>query len=165
MFILHLTRPRWVPAQVGLKGVMLTIQKRNARALEFYTAKCKYTMDDISPSKARARGCTHPPLSGLARCMQRTFTRSRAPASDRVPTPRCGPAVGPVRRGGRVRLRNLLQSVGRGGPPGAAAARGGGAAGKRGGAGRGQQARERGAHDVLLARPRADVGRWSGSSS
>lgn len=32
---------------------MLTIQKANARAIDFYTAKCKYTMDEISPSKAR----------------------------------------------------------------------------------------------------------------
>lgn len=31
---------------------MLTIQKANPRALEFYTAKCKYAMDEISPSKS-----------------------------------------------------------------------------------------------------------------
>jgi hypothetical protein len=36
-----------------LAGVMLTIQKANARALHFYTAKCKYVEDDISPAKAR----------------------------------------------------------------------------------------------------------------
>jgi hypothetical protein len=34
-----------------MAGVMLTIQKANARALQFYTHKCKYTMDAISPSQ------------------------------------------------------------------------------------------------------------------
>jgi hypothetical protein len=34
-----------------LAGVMLTIQRANTRALQFYTQKCRYTMDEISPSK------------------------------------------------------------------------------------------------------------------
>ena len=34
-----------------LAGVMLTIQRANSRALHFYTAKCKYTQDDISPGR------------------------------------------------------------------------------------------------------------------
>ena len=34
-----------------LAGVMLTIQRANVRALQFYAQKCKYLMDDISPSK------------------------------------------------------------------------------------------------------------------
>lgn len=39
--------------QVGgpMAGVMLTIQRANTRALQFYSQKCRYTMDEISPSK------------------------------------------------------------------------------------------------------------------
>jgi GNAT superfamily N-acetyltransferase len=40
-----------------LAGVMLTIQRANTRALEFYTTRCKYAQDDISPAKARAPFC------------------------------------------------------------------------------------------------------------
>ena len=38
-----------------LAGVMLTIQRANTRAIQFYTAKCKYALDDISPAKVRVR--------------------------------------------------------------------------------------------------------------
>lgn len=37
-----------------LAGVMLTIQRANIRALDFYTTKCKYVQDDISPAKVRS---------------------------------------------------------------------------------------------------------------
>ena len=42
---------------------MLTIQKANTRALDFYTTKCKYTMDEISPAKVppSAHPTAHPP--------------------------------------------------------------------------------------------------------
>jgi len=35
-----------------LGGVVLTIQRANARALHFYTAKCKYALAEISPSRS-----------------------------------------------------------------------------------------------------------------
>ncbi len=35
----------------GIGGVMLTIQRANARALDFYVSKCRYSMDEISPAK------------------------------------------------------------------------------------------------------------------
>ena len=44
--------------QVGLQGVMLTVQKASTRALAFYTQKCKYAVDEISPSLARTQPST-----------------------------------------------------------------------------------------------------------
>lgn len=35
-----------------LGGVVLTIQRVNTRALQFYTTKCKYALADISPSRS-----------------------------------------------------------------------------------------------------------------
>jgi hypothetical protein len=35
----------------GLAGVVLTIQRANARAVSFYTQKCKFSLSDISPAK------------------------------------------------------------------------------------------------------------------
>jgi hypothetical protein len=77
-----------------LAGVMLTIQRANTRAVDFYTSKCKYVQDDISPAKARtARVCTSP---CCAHC---------ADVARRADGPVCG-RVG-------VRLRNLLEDLGR----------------------------------------------------
>ena len=35
-----------------LGGVVLTIQRVNTRALQFYTTKCKYALAEISPSRS-----------------------------------------------------------------------------------------------------------------
>ena len=72
------------PMQLGLEGVMLTVQKANPRAMEFYLIRCRYRIDPISPSLVRPQ-CGH--VAWCAACLPQRAPLRRVTLTARMSTP------------------------------------------------------------------------------